>query len=56
MAMFTVITRDNRVLRINAKSVQHLTRLMIDVGLKWQGIHEDREEKPRGKKQRRRPA
>lgn len=43
MAQFTVITTANRVIRVKAKSVQHLTRALKAVGIKYQGLHQDRE-------------
>lgn len=49
MAQFTIITHNNSVLRVNAKSIQALTRALIDTGIKWQGIHEDKEPGNHGK-------
>ncbi|AUG84857.1 hypothetical protein PBI_DISMAS_60 [Microbacterium phage Dismas] len=41
MAQFTVIGK-RRVFRVNAKSVQALTRALRSVGIVWQAIHEDK--------------
>lgn len=38
---FTVVTK-KRVIRVSAKSVQHLTQALRSVGIAWQGIHEDK--------------
>ncbi|WIC89483.1 hypothetical protein SEA_BAJUNIPER_60 [Microbacterium phage BAjuniper] len=42
MAQFTVVGK-RRVFRVNAKSVQQLTRALRSVGIVWQAIHEDKE-------------
>lgn len=38
--MFTVIT-EKRVLRVNARSIQHLTQALHSVGIAYLSIHED---------------
>lgn len=38
--MFTVVCK-NRVLRVRAKSVQHLTQALNGVGISFLAIHED---------------
>ena len=43
MAQFTVV-QSTRVLRVNAKSIQALTKALRSVGMKYQAIHEDRVE------------
>lgn len=44
MAQFTVIGK-KRVYRVEAKSIQFLTRALRQVGITWQAIHEDKESK-----------
>lgn len=44
MAQFTVIGK-KKVFRVQAKSVQALTRALRQVGIVWQAIHEDKEAK-----------
>ena len=38
--MFTVIT-ERRVLRVKARSIQHLTQSLRAVGIEYLAIHED---------------
>lgn len=40
--MFTVIT-ETRVLRVKARSIQHLTQALNAVGITYLGIHRDTE-------------
>lgn len=42
MAQFTVI-QSKRTLRIQAKSIQALTKALRGAGIHWQGIHEDKD-------------
>lgn len=42
MAQFTVIGK-KRVYRVQAKSIQALTKALRQVGIVWQAIHEDKE-------------
>ncbi|AYN55933.1 hypothetical protein PBI_COLTRANE_62 [Microbacterium phage Coltrane] len=44
MAQFTVIGK-KKVYRVQAKSIQALTRALRQVGIVWQAIHEDKEAK-----------
>ncbi|UGL61878.1 hypothetical protein SEA_FRANKLIN22_65 [Microbacterium phage Franklin22] len=44
MAQFTVIGK-KKVFRVNAKSIQQLTRALRQVGIVWQAIHEDKDAK-----------
>jgi hypothetical protein len=44
MPHFTVI-QQNRVLRLNAKSIQALTQALRAGNQRWLGIHEDKEDK-----------
>lgn len=46
MPQFTVIGK-RRVYRVNAKSVQALTRALRDVGIVWQAVHEDKARRAR---------
>lgn len=41
MAQFTVI-QTKRVLRVQAKSIQALTKALRGSGIHWQAIHEDK--------------
>ena len=40
--MFTVIT-ETRVIRVKARSIQHLTQALHSVGIAYLGIHADKE-------------
>lgn len=42
MPQFTVI-QPTRVLRVNAKSVQHLTKTLKAQGQRWIGFYEDKD-------------
>lgn len=43
MAQFTII-QPSRVIRVEAKSIQALTRALKAVGQRWLGIHEHKED------------
>ena len=43
MAQFTVI-QPKRVIRVEAKSIQALTRALKEQGQRWLGIHEHKED------------
>lgn len=38
---FTVVTK-KRVIRVAARSIQHLTQALREVGIVYQGVHEDK--------------